>query len=120
MINDLRLVHCCLQQSLIKDRLSLIRESLRDLLAHAGTFECQVLISKSLLCKLEDVPLTAAETRWLGVVTNLHRTKETCDQFSGKTVVLQILFGCKTDVTAGAQTVDVFTSRTRDSREVSL
>src|SRR5689334_6408214 len=120
MVNDLRFVHRCFQQSCIENRLTLISESLCDLLAHACAFEGQVLISESLLCELEDVPLATAETRWLSIVTNLHWTKETRDQFSGKAIVLEILLSCKTNITASAKTVDVFTSRARHCREVSL
>ena len=79
MVNDLRIVDRRFQQSRIEDRLTLVRETLCDLLAHARTLQRQVLISESLLRELEDVPLAAAETRRLRVITNLHRTEKACD-----------------------------------------
>src|SRR5690349_1796872 len=120
MVNDPRIVHSRLQQSRIEDRLTLVREPLRNLLAHTRAFERQIFISQSLLCELEDVPFTAGETHRLGVVTNLHGTEETRNKFGWKAVALQILLCCKADVAAGSQAVNVFTLRTRDSREVSL
>src|SRR5215207_1606859 len=103
MVNDPRLVHRRLQQSRIENRFTLVSESLRDLLAHARAFQGQVLIRKSLLRQLEDVPLAAAETRRLCVVANLHRAKETRDQFAWEVVIFQILLGRKTDIAARAE-----------------
>src|SRR6185369_8539868 len=112
--------HRCFQQRRIENRLALVRKSLRDLLAHTRALQSQILVSESLLRQLEDVPLAAAETRRLRVVTDLHRAEQTGDELGWKVVVLQILFGRKADVAARAQAVNVFTPGACDSGEVSL
>src|SRR6185369_8433150 len=107
------------QQSSVQNRLTLVRKSLRYLLAHTRALKSQVLVGESLLLEFEDVPL-AAELHWLRVITNLHRPEKTCNQIGREVVALQILLGRKTDIAAGSQAVDVFALGASDSREVSL
>src|SRR5215510_14252004 len=119
MIYDPGFVHRRFQQCCIENLLALIGQSLRDLLANARTLQSQILCSQPLLSELKDVPLaTAAKSNRLRVIANLHRTEETRDQLRWKVVLPQILFGCKPDVTAGAQAGGVFAPAASNGSEI--
>ena len=121
MIYDPGVVDRSLQQRCVEKLLALVRQSLRDLLAHTRTVQRQVLRREPLLSELEDVPLAAAaKSHGLRVITYLHRPQELGNQVRWEVVVPQILFRRKTDVTAHAQAVDFFALGASNGREISF